>query len=171
MHSVLLRLQHQAEVYKEMQKMRSEWLHRKMEVYNNHEKITTVYKRVGLWNMLDEDFYGNDTILHHTVIVKNMCLLYALFGARYYRKLKWENPEIFDCVDEIPIVCINPGEYAYELKAPFTKEFFENLIKNECNILEFGSDYAFFMNGKLYGTTKLFDLFINQNFPTVYAAN
>lgn len=171
MHSVLLRLQHQAEVFKEMEKMRREWYWRKMEVYNNRPKICEAFKKLGLWNMHDEDFYANNKIFEQTLTITNMCLLYALFGARYYRKMKWENPEIFDCVDEIPIVCLNPGEYVYELKAPFTKEFFENLIKNECNILEFGTDYAFFMNGKLYGTTKLFDLFINQNFPTVYAAN
>lgn len=171
MHSVLLRLQNQAEVYKEMQKMRLEWYWRRMEVYNNRPKICEVFKRLGLWNMQDEDFYANNKIFEQTLTITNMCLQYALFGAKYYKKLNPQDPEIFDCVDEIPIVCINPGEYAYELKEPFTKEYFEKLLNNECNILEFGADYAFVLNGKQYGTTKLFDLFFNQNFPSVYATN
>lgn len=171
MHSVLYKLQQQAEVYKEMQKMRNEWLWRRSIVENNHLKVCETFKKLGLWNMKDEDFYASDEIFEQTLTITNMCLRYALFGAKYYRKLNQQNIEIFNCVDEIPIVCINTGEYAFELKAPFTQEFFEKLMNNECNILEFGSVYTFICNAKVYGTIKLFELFYNQNFTNYGSSN
>lgn len=164
MHSVLFKLEQQAELHKEMQKMRQEWLSRQYEVSKKRPKEIAVLKKVGLWNMRDEDFYASDEIFEQTLRVTNMCLRYALFGAKYYRKLNQHDLEIFNCVDEIPIVCINPNEYAFELIAPFTPEFFEKLMNNECNILEFGSEYTFICNAKVYGTIKLFELFYNQNF-------
>ena len=166
MHSVLLRLQNQAEVYKEMQKMRLEWLERQHQVLRYKPLERAVLKKVGLWNMKDEDFYANNNIYYNVNQIYIMCLVFGLFNVKYHKELDSETCSLYNGIDEIPIECINTGKFVYELKEPFTKAFFESLLDNECNILEFGPDYIFKQNEITYGTYKLFELFNNQNFTS-----
>lgn len=172
MNQTLIKLQNQAELEVEIRKMQYEWWKRKEVVLKQDEMVQKVLKHLGLWNMEEEAFYASTKIHHQVLEVINYCLGFVNFHLRYGPKMKEMfvmidgKPylDFYKGLDSIPVEYVGSGELAYELRAPYDKKFFEKLINNECDIMEFGSDYVFMLNGKYYCTTKMLRLFKDQPF-------
>lgn len=167
MNQVLIRLQNQAELEIEIRKMLSEWRRTRSLLLNEHKMIQKALKHLGLWNMEEEAFYASVKVFTLAFQVVNLGIAYGNFNVRFKASLDIRvNPELdlYHGLDSIPVEYVGSGELAYELRAPYDKKFFEKLINNECDIMEFGSDYVFMLNGKYYCTTKMLRLFMDQPF-------
>lgn len=162
MHSVLFKLQRQAENDKANVKRRIELLERQNKILQAPKIEREVYKRVGLWNMDDLEFYGNQKVFERLLKVEYMLLTYKLFNIKYLHPFNEEWNE-YRGLTEVPIIALKEDLLVYEFKPPFTKAFFENLINNECDLLEFGNDYVVLFGGKCFATIKLFSLFVHQS--------
>ena len=165
MHSVLFRLQRQAE----SDKMSIADIDRRIRLMKEQDRIRRrpaiereVYKRLGLWNMDDFEYYGNQKVFERLLQVENMLLTYKLFNLKYLHPFNEEWNE-YRGLTEVPIIALKEDLLVYEFKPPFTKAFFERLINNECDLLEFGNDYVVLFGGKCFATIELFSLFVKQS--------
>lgn len=161
MNSVLIQLQIGADVHKRQLARKNEFLKRQVGIMRKPKVLRDVYKRVGLYNIDDPEFYGDSYILEKTLQIENMCLAYALFHTKYYKPLD-HSADIYSTVTEIPVVVFGLDVFLFELKKPFDKPFFEKLINHQCDLMSFGDEYIKFINGKYYATVELFTLFVFQ---------
>lgn len=167
MNQTLIKLQNQAELEMEIRNMLSEWRHVRRLLLCEHKMIHKALKHLGLWNMEEEAFYASTKTFTLAFQVVALGIAYGNFNVRFNTSLDIkENSELdfYHRLDSIPIEYVGAGELAYELRAPYDKKFFEKLINNECDIIEFGADYVFMLNGKYYCTPKLLSLFSKQPF-------
>src|SRR5690606_39937285 len=162
MNSVLLELDRQAEINIKQTPERVRLMYRRYEIQKKPKMEQEVYKRVGLWNMDDLEFYADADIFLQLLTIENMILLHKLLLMQYINYPHPFRDNTYDGITEIPIIALTPDLFVYEFKPPFDKAFFQNLINNECDILEFGNDYVPMQHGRCYATTELYALFAHQ---------
>lgn len=161
MNRVLINLYRQANIHKKgiNEKVRLGMFQYK--IMKSPKLEIDVYKRLGLYNSTDCDFYSDDNIYECVIKVQNMFLIFQLLNIQYVNLLD-ATCDNYRGITEIPIVAITPNEFVFEFKAPFDKNFFQKLIDDECDVLEFGDDFVKIHNNRCYATTSLYELFAHQ---------
>lgn len=161
MNRVLLKYYRQAE----QQKKGSEERYRLQKIQDgviHSPKIERdVYKRVGLYNADDYTFYADENVAFYVLKIQSMLLSYQLMNIQYANLLD-ETLNYYKGISAVPIVAIAPDVFVYEFKAPFDKKFFQTLIDDQCDILEFGDEYVKIHNNVCYATHELLLLFVHQ---------
>lgn len=171
MNSVLLKLHRQAEINIKQTPRCIELMQRRFKILEAPKMEREVYKRVGLWNMDDLEFYGDEIVFLQLLKIENMILAHRLLLMQYINYPHPFRDNTYDGITEIPIIAITPNLFVYEFKPPFDKAFFQNLINNECDILEFGNDYVPMQHGRCYATVELYALFAHQPSENVKRLN
>lgn len=161
MNSVFLKIYRQAELSKRNVKKHLELLKRQNSILSAPVIEQNVYKKVGLWNMDDLNFYDDSNVYEKLLCLERMFLSFQLLNIQYVNLLD-ATCDYYRGITEIPIVAITPDEFVFEFKAPFDKNLFQKLIDDECDILEFGNDYVKIHNNRCYATARLYDLFVHQ---------